>query len=474
MTRDKANICKLSDLQDEIREVLHGAFEKPRWIVAEISEIKENYSGHCYLDLVEKAEDSDNLLAKARATIWASAYRMLKPYFVTSTGYDLVAGIRIMVSATVEYHPVYGLSLNVKDIDPSYTLGDVERKRQEIISRLEKEGVINMNRDTHLADVPQKIAVISSKTAAGFEDFLTQLKHNPYGYRFYVKLYPAVMQGQKAEGSIIEALERVFEMEGFFDAVVIIRGGGSKSDLACFDSYEIAFHISQFPIPVITGIGHEQDDTISDMVAHTRLKTPTAVAGFLVDRLASFEARLDEYSEYLVNASRSILHESRLKLQLLLQRTITASRSYVAGRNEELLRRTSDARLLVRQILGDHSIRLLRLGEVLKNSARNIPVWKKMEAENLTSRLVHQVHAFLGNERKRLDNYTKLKTYAEPSQILRLGFSITRLRDKALKNISPLTRGDLIETELSQGKFESKVTDIEKKLYIRRTKERSG
>ncbi|KKL28021.1 hypothetical protein LCGC14_2379310, partial [marine sediment metagenome] len=196
MTGKTGEISKLSELQDEIRNVLQGNFKKPRWIVAEISDIKENYSGHCYLELVEKDEDSDSLLAKARATIWSSAYRMLKPYFETTTGYELHAGIKIMVAASVEYHPVYGISLNIKDIDPSYTLGDVERKRQEIISRLEKEGVLNMNRETILPEVPQRIAVISSKTAAGYEDFLEQLRNNPYGYKFYTKLYPAAMQGE--------------------------------------------------------------------------------------------------------------------------------------------------------------------------------------------------------------------------------------------------------------------------------------
>ena len=328
MTKKTSEVSKLSDLQSEIREAIRSNFSRPRWVVAEISDLNENFSGHCYLDLVEKDEHSDNLLAKARATIWASAYRMLKPFFETTTGYELTAGIKIMVSATVEYHPVYGLSLNVKDIDPSYTLGDVERRRKEIISRLEKEGVLDMNRDTDLPLVPQKIAIISSKTAAGYEDFLEQLLNNGYGYKFYTKLFPAVMQGEKTESSIIQALEEIFEHESFFDLVVIIRGGGSKSDLASFDSYELAFHVSQFPLPVITGIGHEQDDTIVDLIAHTRLKTPTAVAEFLIDRLASFEATLDEYSEFLIRASQSILKEKELQLQLFGQKISSASMAF--------------------------------------------------------------------------------------------------------------------------------------------------
>ncbi len=474
MKEKTSEISKLSDLQNEIREIIQGNFNIPRWIVAEISEIKENYSGHCYLDLVEKDEDSDKLHAKARATIWASSYRMLKPYFETSTGYELVAGIKIMVSASVEYHPVYGLSLNIKDIDPSYTLGDVERKRQEIISRLEKEGVLNMNKEITLPAVPQKIAVISSRTAAGFEDFTRQLENNPFAYKFYVKLFPAAMQGDKAESSIILSLEKIFEHESIFDLVVIIRGGGSKSDLSCFDSYELAFHVSQFPLPVITGIGHEQDDTITDMVAHTRLKTPTAVAGFLIDRLASFEATLDEYTESLIKTSLSILHEKKLQMELLRQKINSASLAFVKERGEALLRLTAHARLKVQQIIGGHSIRILRLGERLKNSARNLPERKKTELAHATDRLIQQSLNVIDKEEKRLDKFTRLKSYAEPAQILKLGFSISRFRGKALKNTAVLNAGDLIETELNKGKIHSKVTELEKNFTLVKQKERTS
>lgn len=474
MTRTNGEITRLSDLQEEIRTALQNSFDRPRWVVAEISEIKENFSGHCYLDLVEKDEHSDKLLAKARATIWASAYRMLRPYFETSTGYRLVAGIKIMVLAGIEYHPVYGLSLNIKDIDPSYTLGDVERKRKEIISRLEKEGVMDMNKETVLPLVSQKIAIISSKTAAGYEDFLEQLNGNPYGYRFYTKLYSAAMQGDTAESSIIRAMERIFEQESFFDVLVIIRGGGSKSDLACFDSYELAFHVTQFPIPVLTGIGHEQDDTIADMVAHTRLKTPTAVASFLIDRLAAFEATLDEYGDHLVNITQGILQEKNSRLQLSEQRIASSSLAFIRGTNEQLLRTTGDARYLIQQTIRDHSIRILRLGESLKNTVRYLPERKHMEWINASNRLRQLTGNLIEREWKRLENYLKLKTYAEPAQILKLGFSISRFMGSALKDAAGINPGDLIETELSKGKIESRVTDIEKKPYFRKNKETTG
>ncbi len=474
MNKKSIDVNRLSDLQDEIRDTIRASFGRPRWVVAEISELNENFSGHCYLDLVEKDEHSDKLLAKARATIWASAYRMLKPFFETSTGYKLVAGIKIMVSATVEYHPIYGLSLNIKDIDPSYTLGDVEKRRKEIINRLEKEGALEMNKETYMPEVPQKIAVISSKTAAGYEDFLEQLLNNGYGYKFYTKLFPAVMQGEQTESSVIHALEKIFEYESLFDLVVIIRGGGSKSDLASFDTYELSYHVSQFPLPVITGIGHEQDDSIVDLVAHTRLKTPTAVAEFLIDRAATFEATLDEYSEYLIRASQSILKEKELKLQLCSQKISSSSLAFVREAGEYLLTITSNARHLVQQTISEHSFQLLRIGETLKNTARNIPERKRMEAVFITERMQKLLLNRFEREEKRLENYVKLMSYAEPAQILKLGFSISRYGGKALKDNSVLKKDDMIETELYQGKIRSRVTDIEKKLYFRKTKDDTG
>jgi len=265
------NKLTLSELNERIRDALLEAFPGMVWVIAEVSELKENRSGHCYLELVEK--EGNEIVARSRATIWSYTYRMLKPYFETTTGQLFTQGIKILVQASVEYHPAYGLSLNIKDIDPTYTVGDMALQRKEIIDRLQKEGVFDMNRELNLPLVPQKIAVISSATAAGYQDFMNQLESNEYGFVFYTRLFEAFMQGAEAVPSIIRALERIFQYEDFFDAVVIIRGGGATADLSSFDNYELAINITQFPLPVITGIGHEKDDTIIDLVAHTRLKT---------------------------------------------------------------------------------------------------------------------------------------------------------------------------------------------------------
>jgi len=466
MEEGNRHTMKLSDLQEEIREVIQSSFEIPRWISCEIMDMTQNYSGHCYLDLIEKDEKSDKVLARARATIWASSYRMLKPYFETSTGYELASGIKILVLARVEFHPVYGLSLNIQDIDPTYTLGDVERKKREIIQRLEMEGVLDMNKEIPLTIVPQKIAVISSMTAAGYEDFIDQLKGNPYGYQFYTRLFPAVMQGENTEESIIASLEKIFEFESHFDAVVIIRGGGSKSDLACFDSYDLAYHVSQFPLPVITGIGHEQDDTITDLVAHTRLKTPTAVAGFFVDTLASFEGELEDFQDVLINATVSILNEQKLRLQLHQQKYVSGSVAIVRARQEHLLKLTGNARFRVQQQLRSNDKLITRFMERLRSTAKHIPQRKTIESVHIMQRFRQLIHNKMEGEDKRLEDYDRLLAYAEPGQILRMGFSISRKDGKALKDVKNTWPGTIVETELYRGKFTSKITDIKKKNIL--------
>jgi exodeoxyribonuclease VII large subunit len=303
-------------------------------------------------------------------------------------------------------------------------------------------------------------------TAAGYEDFIDQLKGNPYGYQFYTHLFPAVMQGENTEESIIASLEKIFEFESHFDAVVIIRGGGSKSDLACFDSYDLAYHVSQFPLPVITGIGHEQDDTITDLVAHTRLKTPTAVAGFFVDKLASFEGELEDFQDILINATVSILNEQKLRLQLHQQKYVSGSVAIVRARQEHLLKLTGNARFQVQQQLRSNDILITRFMERLRSTAKHIPQRKTIESVHLRQRFQQLIHNKMEGEDKRLEDYHRLLAYAEPGQILRMGFSISRKDGKALKDVKNTRPGTIVETELYRGKFKSKITDIQKKNIL--------
>jgi len=329
----------LFDLNKRIRNSIEQTFPDSYWVIAEISELKINNSGHCYLELIEKDPDQDKIIARARATIWAYTFRMLKPYFETASGISLDKGIKILVKAKVIFHEQYGLSLNILDIDPGYTLGDMERKRQKALRQLENDGVLEMNKQIPFPIAPQRIALISSETAAGYKDFMNQLLSNSYGFKYYVKLFPAIMQGDEAIQSNIKALDNIYLHLDFFDIVVIIRGGGSKSDLSCFDNYNLAYHITQFPIPVLTGIGHEQDISIADLAAHTKLKTPTAVAGFIIKQTNS----LDQYLEKLQTTAISLVNDC---LQNKQEQIVDLSRKLVRiGNNVLVINRKNLARL---------------------------------------------------------------------------------------------------------------------------------
>jgi exodeoxyribonuclease VII large subunit len=287
----------LLDLQRMVRSTLEGRFATPLWISAEISELKVNRSGHCYLNLVEKGASDGAPRAEARGVIWRSAYSAIASQFEAATGAQLTNGIRVLVRVVVTYHEIYGFSLQIIDLDASYTLGDIERRRRETIAQLQSDGVWDMNRELDMPRPTLRIAVVSSATAAGYRDFMNELARG--GYRYSVTLFESLMQGDMAETSVVKALAMIALREDEFDVVTIIRGGGSVSDLALFDSYLIASHVAQFPLPVITGIGHDKDVSVTDMVAHTMCKTPTAVATRLIELV-------DEEMEYLLRAEAEV------------------------------------------------------------------------------------------------------------------------------------------------------------------------
>lgn len=401
----------LSELLGQVKGALENELPDHYWVIAEIMELRENR--HCYLELIEKSEENDSLLARVRATIWSSRYDMLRPFFEASTGSPLKSGIKILCKASVEFHPLYGLSLNITDIDPSYTLGDLARKKQEVIHRLRKEGVFDMNRELLFPQVPQHIAVISSETAAGFGDFMESIQNNSHGFLFHTTLYPAVMQGDEAPGSISSAMEKIYETENDFDCVVLIRGGGSKTDLESFNHYDLAYFITQFPLPVITGIGHERDESVADMVAHHGLKTPTAVAEFLVDQLLAFEFRLSALADRL---SASV-------------------RNRVQGDLSRLERYQGDIMHLSRALLQKQSEQLRQCRERLR---RELSMQMEKKGDYLAL----------------LEKRTEL---VDPRNILLRGYSMTLLEGKALRSIRNIKHGSLLETRLHDGSIISKV-----------------
>lgn len=400
-----AQYITLSELQRRVRQALEERFALPLWVSAEIAEVKVNYSGHCYLELVEKGEGDGVPKAQARAVIWRSQYARIAAYFEAETGQRLAAGMRILAKATVNYHELYGFSLQLLDVDPAYTLGDMERQRQMTIAQLQKEGVWDMNREAPMPVVVQRVAVVSSANAAGYQDFRKELAKSPY--RFEVTLFDAFMQGAAAEESIVTALCAVAERMDEFDAVVLIRGGGSASDLNCFNAYRLCAHVAQFPLPILTGIGHDKDTSVADMVAHTALKTPTAVAGWLVERMTQTEGWLDYAALQLHDATKAAMHASEVRLERL----------------------TGD----LRQMSGDLLTR------------------QRLRAEHLSALLPEAVRNFLARQATRLDNAAELIAGRSPERILRLGFAVVRTGGKAVVSARGVRKGDALEIEVADG-----------------------
>lgn len=469
----------LSELNKQINAQLDDAFPSLIWIKAEISELNINRTGHCYLELVELDETTKEVLARCRATIWSYSFRMLKPFFETTTGQAFAEGIKILVNAKVEFHPVYGLSLNIRDIDPSYTMGDMARKRREIIRQLEEDGVLDMNKELELPLVPQRIAIISSPTAAGLQDFLEQLSHNPYQIRFYTKLFPAIMQGKEAANSIMMALEQAFQYEEFFDVVVIIRGGGAQVDLASFDHYELAYHITQLPIPVITGIGHDKDETAVDLVAHTKLKTPTAVAEFLVSGAAAFEQTLDEFKNRFVDIVEEQIQTEKEYLQRTLQNFKLGVRQLVNEENNRFkltsvkLEKSVPAFLSSKsQLLNRHRYLLEKAGtshlseqkHELDRQLNRLDFFtqrqfriKRTSLEQVNDKLASQLNNLLKNQQKRLEHIEGKVRLVDPKNVLKRGYSLTFSNGQLVKSVHQLQPGDELTTQLADGKVTSKL-----------------
>ncbi len=447
----------LYELNNRIKQVLKQEFKESVWITAEITEIQLNHSGHCYLQLADKREADESIVATARGTIWAFTFRTLRPYFETMTGRSLSKGMKVMLNVEVVYHELYGYSLNVRDIDPTYTVGDLERKRREILGQLEEEGIINMNRELEFPLLPKTIAVISSPTAAGFGDFMNQLERNPYGFRFHVKLFPAIMQGDKATESVIAALDRIYAYENLFDVVVIIRGGGSQTDLGCFDSYDMAANVAQFPLPVIAGIGHERDETIVDRVAHLRVKTPTAAAAYLIELFQEQESGLVALRHDFMTGIQDVLSQERNR-QLLVVSEFKRSVQIVLSGN------VTRMKLLFRHVEHASEIYIrnrLYYFEQLKNRLNSkiaLLSEKQKSRIQLVNGVVRQrIQHILTAYGRRLDLAENTVKLADPGKVLARGYSITRLNGKAIKNAVVLKSGDCLETELAEGIVKSEV-----------------
>ncbi len=420
----------LYELNSLVRETIEEELHQEYWVEAELSEVRE-VRGHCYMQLVQydrseeggKRKRYENTpIAQASAKCWQSSWQLLRPYFEKETGQRLHAGMKVLLQVYAQFHETYGFSWIVTDIDPTYTMGDMARKRQEIIRVLKEEGVFDLQKELPLPLFCQRIAVISSANAAGYGDFVNQLENNEYGFRFHTRLFPAVMQGEDVEKSVIAALEQIFRGSGdmeargnenSFDCVVIIRGGGATADLSGFDTLALAENVANFPLPIITGIGHERDESILDMVSHTRVKTPTAAAAFLIDHLK-------EVLEVLIDAQERITRYAQQKLS-----TLDAQLSVVAEaipRLFSVVKTRQDARL-----------------------------------DSMQEKMTMLIERRLETEQHRIQLVSEKVKSLDPTLLLRRGYSITLHNGKVVKDVSVLNTGDELETRLAHGSVRSKV-----------------
>ena len=403
----------LFELNRLVREAIEDALPMEYWVEAELSECRES-RGHCYMELIQKDEQTATPIAKASAKCWANKWLTIRPYFERTTGQQLHAGMKVLLQVYPQFHEAYGFSWIVTDIDPTYTLGDMARKRQEIIQKLKAEGVFDLQKELQLPVFCQRIAVISSQTAAGYGDFCNQLADNPYGFKFETQLFPAIMQGEGVEQSIISALEQIYDMP--FDCVVIIRGGGATSDMSGFDTLALAENVANFPIPIITGSGHERDESILDMISHTRVKTPTAAAALLINHLKGV-------LETIEGAQSMITHYVQQKLSIA---------------NSQL------------SIISEAIPRLFSI----------VKTRQEAKIDALYTRLPMLIERRLTSESHRLQLMDEKLKALDPTLLLARGYSITMHNSRAVKDASQLPPGAEIETRLAKGTIHSVIKSV--------------
>ncbi|MDP2042582.1 MAG: exodeoxyribonuclease VII large subunit [Algoriphagus sp.] len=430
----------ISQLTEQIRLTLEHELEPVYWVVGELSDFRQAPQGHVYFELVEK--QGNQILAKIRANLWQFTYRSVAAKFESVTGISLKNGMKVLAQVAVTYHPVYGLSLNVKDIDPSFSLGERARLRQETIDRLTREGLIQLNGRFQLPAVVQRIAIISSATAAGYGDFVNQIEKNSYGYKVYHKLFNSLMQGNEAVGSLLLALEKVkSEINGLnIEAVVIIRGGGAQLDLDCFDEYRLGAAIANFPLPVFTGIGHERDETVADLVAHTRLKTPTAVAEFILSGFREFEENLIMMLQRLDRSTRQQLREEENKIHHYALRAKSLSKNRISLEIEKIK----------------------NWANRIESASKNQVKIQTYNLETLEKGLRRSLNAFLMKQNEKLASQETLLRQLDPDSILKRGYSRTELEGKPI-HLVEAKAGDQIETFTQNQKISSTITEIKQK-----------
>ena len=454
----------LTELQLIIRDSLYMALPDVYWVMAEISELKENNAGHCYLELIEKQPDEKNVRARVKAIIWSNRYRFLKAFFENITGESLREGLKILVKTKVEYHELYGLSLIISDIDPAFTIGEMAMKRQLVIKKLEQEGIFSMNKELAFPMVPLRIAVISSRNAAGYSDFINHLKSNSFGYVFYTALIETPLQGRETEPGVIRALDQIALNVHLFDVVAIIRGGGSQSDLSWFDSYNIAYHVTQFPLPVITGIGHDKDESVTDMVANVSLKTPTAVADFLIDSVAGAENHIIELSSAIISVSSIIIEKNKNKIEASEIKLLPLARIMLSEVKDELSTKIIKITNIGKELIFKAGLIPVSQKSKLSSTAKSFYSGMEMVIKRYDQNLRSGSLNFIGTNKDKLSGMVNTLQLLKPENVLQRGYTITSINGTILKKSDSVKIDDIIDTQLHEGCFRSRVTEKKGRL----------
>ena len=420
----------LYQLNNLVRQVIDYSLSETYWVEAELAECRES-GGHCYMDLVQK--DEDTLVARAQARCWRSTWSYVLPKFMKVTGERPRPGMKVLLMVKPQFHEAYGFSWIVQDIDPNYTLGDMARQRQEIINTLKREGIFDLNKSLSIPIFAQRIAVISSQTAAGYGDFCDQLQNNEYGFKFYTRLFPAIMQGEQVEQTIIEALNKINDSIEDFDVVVIIRGGGATSDFSGFDTLELAENVANFPLPIITGIGHDRDECILDMISCVRVKTPTAAATWLIDNLLETLDRIEDASRSITDYVRSRMERERLRLGRIQSFLPVA---FSLKKTKEDSRLANLATRLQTSVIQSLNIEQNRIATI----EQRLPLIAKSRVE----RAGYQ-----------LEMLTQRTNAVDPIHVLRRGYSIALHDGMAIKDPKSLKKGDEVTVVMASGAIDT-------------------
>lgn len=429
----RTNNLSLFELNNLVRGVLELELSSMYWIVAETSDVRKNQNGHCYLELIQRDSSARSIIAKARAMIWSNTFSLLKPYFEETTQQRFSSGLKILIQVSISFHELYGYSLTIHDIDPSYTLGDQAKKRAEIVKQLDEDGVLLLNKELPIPQPLQRLAIISSPTAAGYEDFCHQLHSNVFHFVFYDKLFPATMQGEQTENSVLNALDKIYQFKDLFDAVVIIRGGGATSELSSFDSYLLASSCAQFPLPIFVGIGHDRDQTVLDIVANTSAKTPTAVAEFIINE------NLSQWNLINTTASRiKEISEKRFNHDFLTLKKIQMATS-----------------LMLKQKMQEQLINLQWYKKTIEKTCFFTLSREEDQVANAVESLANHAQSAFKQANLLLDSMQKNIELQSPENLLKKGYTYILKDQKLIKNKRDLKIGDEIETVFHDGTINS-------------------